>query len=96
MDADAWLVVERSLIDHEEWSPPATRRMAAERRAREATSNTVAAYFQRYVRERNLRATTAGRYERLLRTRVLPYLREVPQRDVTLPEIKRWRTTLAP
>lgn len=96
MDAEAWLVAERSLIDREEWSPPAARRMAAERRAREAASNTVAAYSQRYVRERDLRPTTARSYEGLLRTRILPFFGEVPLRDVTLSEIKRWRTTLDP
>ncbi|UUW90914.1 hypothetical protein [Pimelobacter simplex] len=71
MDAEAWL--EQSLIDREEWSAPAARRMAAERRALEAASNTVAAYSQRYVRERDLRLTAAARYTGLPRTRMLPY-----------------------
>lgn len=71
MDAEAWL--ERSLIDREEWSPPAARRMATERRALEAANNTVAAYSQRYVRERDLRPTAAGRYTGLPRTWILPY-----------------------
>lgn len=70
--------------------------MAAERRAREAASNTVAAHSQRYVRERELRPTTARSYQGLLRTRILPHFGEVPLRDVTLSEIKRWRTMLDP
>ena len=58
MDAEAWLATERSLIDREEWSPPAARRMAVERRERQAASNTVAAFAKRYLVERDLRPAT--------------------------------------
>lgn len=94
MDAEAWLATERSLIDREEWSPPAARRMAAERRAREAASNTVAAFAKRYLAERDLRPTTVRGYQGLLDTRILPYFGEMPLRDVSLSEIKRWRASL--
>jgi len=96
MDAEAWLATERSLIDREEWSPPAARRMAAERRAREAASNTVAAFAKRYLAERDLRPTTVRGYQGLLDTRILPYFGEMPLRDVSLSEIKRWRASLDP
>lgn len=96
MDAEAWLATERSLIDREEWSPPAARRMAAERRAREGASNTVAAFAKRYLAERDLRPTTVRGYQGLLDTRILPYFGEMPLRDVSLSEIKRWRASLDP
>lgn len=96
MDAEAWLATERSLIDREEWSPPAARRMAAERREREAASNTVAAFARRYLVERDLRPTTVRGYQALLRSRILPYFGEMPLRDVNLSEIKRWRASLDP
>lgn len=96
MDAEAWLATERSLIDREEWSPPAARRMAAERRAREAASNTVRAFATRYLTERGLRPTTVRSYRSLLDARILPYFGEMPLRDVTLSEIKAWRRSLDP
>ena len=96
MDAEAWLATERSLIDREEWSPPAARKMAAARREREAASSTVAAFAQRYLVERDLRPTTVRSYQTLLGSRILPYFGEMPLRDVTLSEIKRWRASLDP
>lgn len=96
MDAEAWLATERSLIDREEWSPPAARKMAAARRERQAASNTVAAFAKRYLVERDLRPTTVRSYQTLLGSRILPYFGEMPLRDVTLSEIKRWRASLDP
>jgi hypothetical protein len=49
MDAEAWLSTERALIDRDEWSPPAARKAAAERREREAATNTVRAFSKRYL-----------------------------------------------
>src|SRR3954468_1563714 len=83
MDSEAWLVAERSLIDREEWSPPAARRMAAERRERDAVRNTVGTFARRYLVERDLRPTTVRTYQTLLDSRILPYFGEMPLRDVT-------------
>src|SRR4051794_13619965 len=96
MDSEAWLAAERSLIDREEWSPPAARRMAAERRERDAVRNTVGAFARRYLVERDLRPTTVRSYQTLLDSRILPYFGEMPLRDVTLSEVKRWRASLDP
>jgi integrase len=96
MDAEAWLATERSLIDREEWSPPAARRMAAERRARDAVRNTVGTFAKRYLVERDLRPTTVRTYQTLLDSRILPYFGEMPLRDVTLSEVKKWRASLDP
>lgn len=86
--AEAWLSSERALIDRDEWSPPATRKAAEERREREAASNTVAAFSKRYLAERGLRPNTVHGYQSLLASRILPYFGETPLRDVTLTEIK--------
>lgn len=94
MDAEAWLVAERALIDRDEWTPPQVRRAAEEKRQREAAFNTLAGFSERYLSERSLRPTTARGYRTLLANRILPYFGEMALRNVTLSEIKRWRAAL--
>lgn len=94
MDAEAWLSTERSLIDRDDWTPPAARKVAFERRERVATTNTVRAFSARYLKERGLRPNTIRGYGSLLESRILPYFGEMPLRDVTLSEIKAWRASL--
>ena len=96
MDAEAWLVNERSLIDRDEWTPPKSRKVAEARRAREQAMSTVQVFAERYVAERGLRPTTVRSYEALLENRILPYFGAMPLRDVTLSEVKAWRRTLDP
>jgi integrase len=96
MDAEAWLSTERALIDRDDWSPPSARKAAAERREREAATNTVRAFSKRYLTERGLRPNTVRGYESLLASRILPYFGEMALRDVTLSEIKAWRASLDP
>ena len=96
VDAEAWLTAERALIDHDEWTPPAVRKMAAEQREREALTNTVASFARRYLKERGLRPNTVNGYQSLLSSRSLPYFGETPLRDVTLSGIKAWRASLDP
>ena len=73
MDAEAWLATERSLIDHDTWTPPPARKIAEAKRAREASYNTVKTFAERYLRERGLRPTTVHNYRGLLDTRINPY-----------------------
>ncbi len=94
MDAEAWLATERSLVDRDVWSPPASRKAAEERRRRQAPHNTVSTFAKRYLTERSLRPTTIHNYEALLATRINPYFGEMPLKDVTLTEIKVWRASL--
>ena len=96
LDAEGWLVAERTLIDRDEWTPPQARKVAEARRAREQAMSTVEAFAKRYVAERGLRPTTVRGYESLLGLRILPYFGEMPLRDVTLSEIKAWRRSLDP
>lgn len=96
LDAEGWLATERSLVDRDLWSPPPARKVAEERRAREASYNTVGTFAERYLKERTLRPTTVHNYRRLLIGRINPYFGEMPLRDVTLSEIKAWRASLDP
>jgi integrase len=94
LDAEAWLALERSLIDREEWTPPKARQLAEAKRQAAARANTVAAFASRYLAERDLRPNTISGYRQLLATRIFPYFGEMPLRDVTLSEIKAWRASL--
>ena len=96
MDAEAWLATERSLIDHDKWTPPPQRKIAEARRKREASYNTVKTFAERYLRERGLRPTTVHNYQGLLATRINPYFAEMPLKNVTLSEIKAGRASLNP
>jgi integrase len=96
MDAEAWLANERSLIDRDKWTPPPQRKIAEARKKREASYNTVKTFAERYLRERGLRPTTVHNYQGLLATRINPYFAEMPLKNVTLSEIKAWRTSLNP
>lgn len=75
MDAEAWLVSERGLIDRDVWTPPQMCRAAEEKRQREAAHNTVAGFAERYLAERSLRPTTIRGYRKLLANRIPAVLR---------------------
>ena len=69
---------------------------AARRDASRPPATPSPAFAKRYVVERGLRPTTVRSYQTLLGSRILPYFGEMPLRDVTLSEIKRWRASLDP
>jgi len=94
LDAESWLVAERTLIDHEEWTPPQARQAAKQKREAAAAANTVAAFAERYLAERGLRPTTIKGYRTLLDTRILPHFGTTPLTLVTLSDIKAWRASL--
>ncbi|MDF1704932.1 MAG: site-specific integrase [Aeromicrobium sp.] len=96
MDAEAWLVAERTLVDRDEWTPPRARIAAEEKRKAEASSNTFGGFAERYLTERGLRPNTVRHYRHLLDTRILPYFGVMPLSVVTLGEIKTWRAALDP
>lgn len=96
MAADAWLTAERALIDRDEWSPPAVREEAKQRRQKEAAANTVRSYAERYLAERPLRPNTEHNYRALLASRINPHLGDLPLKSVTVAEIRAWRLALDP
>jgi len=96
LDAEAWLMAERLLIDREEWTSPHARQAARVKRETRAARNTVAAFAEQYLTERGLRPTTVKVYRTLLTTRILPVFGAHPLSQVTLSDIKVWRASLDP
>ena len=96
IDAEAWLVAERSLIDRDEWTSPQARRAALREAQARVEASTVALFAERYLQDHNLRPNTLHNYRQLLRTRILPHLGDMQLHDVTVTEIKAWLATLDP
>lgn len=72
LNAEAWLVAERLLIDREEWTPPATGQAAESKRRAATASDTVGSFAERFLNERGLRPTTQRNYRLLLKGRSFP------------------------
>ena len=102
MDAEGWLVGERTLIEHDSWVAPQYREQArldaaaAAEAEREAESITVTEFIRDWLPTVELRPSTRRDYESLLRNHVAPSLDEVPLRDLTKARVKRWWEALDP
>ncbi len=96
MDAEAWLVAERALIDRDEWTSPQARQAAFRRARARIEASTLGPFAQRYLAQRDLRPTTLTNYRHLLRTRILPHFGDVPLHEITVTEVKAWLGRLNP
>lgn len=94
IDAEAWLVHEKGLLDQDTWSPPAARKAEEARREAESLRNTVATFGQWYLTERPLRPNTRRQYQHLLDSVIGPTLGATPLQTLSLSEIKNWRSSL--
>jgi integrase len=93
MAAEAWLNVERILIDRGEWKPPKARER--EERLAQQRAITVAEWAERSVANKKLRPSTRSRYERALKQRILPELGQIPLADLSRLDVANWYTRLA-
>jgi integrase len=98
VDAEAWLVAERSLVDRDEWSSPSARQAAADRERMLAATSTVGLYAERYLQDpdRALRPSTIRAYRQMLRSRILPRFAARPLAEITTQDIRAWRVQLNP
>ena len=96
-DAEAWLGVERRLIEGAAWTPPADRRRA-ETTAEQLLGDYAATVIKRRAtRSRNpLRPTTRAHYEQTLRLAILPTLGDLPITSITRADIAAWYDSLDP
>ncbi len=85
MDADAWLVSERRLIDLDAWTPPADRE--AKKRA---DGITVTELCTRTIERRNLRPGSREQYKSLVAKRITPYIGDLPAPLTTPDDIAGW------
>jgi integrase len=81
-DASNWLADKRTEINRDEWIDP------------DAGKVTFGAYAAIWMKERDLAATTAERYEGILRNYIEPHLGRRALSEIKEPAIRQWRKTL--
>ncbi|MEU0184194.1 site-specific integrase [Streptomyces sp. NPDC006207] len=80
-DADRWLVRQEAKILDGDWQNPDVKIAFGE-------------YAESWFKDRDYAATTRERNGSALNLHILPTFRAVPLRDITTPQVRRWRTTL--
>lgn len=89
MDAEAWLASERRLIETGTWTPPAQRA-----RLREAEQITVEQYVERWIKERELSASTRELYERHSKNRIYPALGQEQVSQLSAASVRSWWSSM--
>ncbi|MGC4933855.1 site-specific integrase [Gordonia sp. DT30] len=89
LDAEGWLSLERRLIEHGEWTPPALR---TEQKA--ARAITLREFAEKWIDERGVAPKTRALYRRLLDSRILPHLGDEVLADITPAVIRTWWAAL--
>ena len=90
IDAEGWLAAERRLIDLGTWTPPSVRNREAD-----AAKVAVADWCETSIARRGLRPGSADTYRSLVKTRIAPYIGDVPLGEVSAQTIERWLSALA-
>lgn len=91
MDAEAWLVDERRLLERDAWTPPEARRQAAQEAERARRANTFERYACAWLAGRHdLRATTLASYTTALRRHLLPEFGSTPMDEITVAMVRAW------
>ncbi|MBA2559787.1 MAG: site-specific integrase [Propionibacteriales bacterium] len=78
-DAEGWLAARRAEISGDDWQPPIRRRPV-----------TVSEHAERWLANRTLRPRTHAHYRRLLDSKVLPVVGDVPLKAVTADVVDDW------
>lgn len=89
LDAEAWLVDERRLIERGAWTPPAQR--ATQKKAEVVT---LGAYAREWIEHRTLKFRTRAGYEATLANHIEPVLGDVPIRSLTPALVRAWHASL--
>ena len=89
MDAEAWLVAERRLLQNDEWSPARSRRAKVKR-----STEMFGPYAELWLEQREIKPRTRLLYQRLLERFILPSFAEISLRDITPAVVRSWHEGL--
>ncbi len=91
LDAEAWLVQERRLIDSGSWTPPSQRRASAERAEAERQTNTFGRYAEAWLAGHgDLADGTRRSYRTSIERHLKPAFGELPLTEVTPALVRTW------
>jgi integrase len=85
LDAEAWLIDERRLMERDEWTPPRDRATA-----KKAEVVTVGAFAKQWIEHRTLKARTRMGYEASLARHIEPVIGAVPIKSLTPALVRAW------
>lgn len=94
IDAEAWLVDERRLMETGEWTPPARRHERDH--AAPSGPRTVGEFAEQWIGDLTLRPATRRDYESLLGNHIIPALGTIPLVALDKATVRRWWTSLDP
>ncbi len=91
MDAEAWLVDERRLLEREDWTPPEARRQASDDAEHARRANTFEVYARAWLAGRHdLRPTTRASYTTALYRHLLRVFGATPLNEITVGMVRSW------
>lgn len=91
LDAEAWLVQERRLIDSGTWTPPSQRRTSAERAEADRQANTFGRYADAWLAGHgDLAEGTRRSYRTSVERHLKPAFGELPLTEVTPALVRSW------
>ena len=90
MDAEAWLAVERHLIQAGTWTPPAKRTL----KTAATEARTFATYAEAWLADRTLKPTTRQHYASLLKKQINPTFGHVALGDISPAIVRVWHAAL--
>lgn len=91
VDAEAWLVGERRLIQDDDWTPTKSRRAKVIR-----ATESFGPYAEAWLEYRELKPRTRALYRRQLDRFLLPYFADTSLRDITPAVVRVWHSRLDP
>jgi integrase len=89
MDGEFWLASERRLIERDQWTPPKTR--ATQHKAQAVT---LSDYAQKWIDERNIKASTKIEYRRIKSALIDPTIGKTPLRYLSADTVRTWYHSL--
>lgn len=91
LDAEAWLAIERRLVDTNTWSPPSVRDQIE---LVERDESLFATYAHTWLTERDLKPRTRAHYASLLNKQLLPTFGPIRLIDISPAMIRAWHAGL--
>ena len=95
-DAEAWVALERRLIEWDEWSPPGQRKAKQQHDDTQSLRTYATTWLPERTAVRGLKPKTVSEYQRYLDRLIYPSLGDLRLKDFTPATIRAWVGSLNP